>query len=134
LPGEIIVFGRSLGGAIAAETALRKESACLILESTFLSVPTLARKYYGWLPVGLIARFRYETDEKIGEIKVPKLIIHSRADEIIPVEHGRILHEKAVVPKQFLEIRGGHNEGFLQSGDLYRDGLRTFLAECRKQS
>ena len=132
LPGEIIVFGRSLGGAIAAETALRKKSACLILESTFLSVPAIAGKYYPWLPVGLIAKYRYKTDEKIAAIKIPKLIIHSRADEIIPFEHGRLLYDTAAEPKQFLEIRGGHNDGFLMSGDVYREGLRSFLEDCRR--
>jgi uncharacterized protein len=132
-PQEIIVFGRSLGGAVAAETALRKGSACLILESTFLSVPSLARKYYPWLPVGLIAKYRYKTEKKIALIGSRKLIIHSRGDEIIPFEHGRLLYEKAALPKQFLEIRGGHNEGFLQSGDVYIGGLRSFLDGCRKQ-
>jgi uncharacterized protein len=130
-PGEIIVFGRSLGGAIAAETALRKKPACLILESTFLSIPAVAKKYYPWLPVGLIAKYKYKTDEKVAAIGIPKLIIHSRADEIIPFEHGRLLFEKAAEPKQFLEIRGGHNDGFLLTGGIYREGLRSFIDECR---
>jgi uncharacterized protein len=130
-PGEIIVFGRSLGGAIAAETAVRKKTACLILESTFLSVPAIARKYYPWLPVGLISKYRYNTEEKVAAIGIPKLIIHSRADEIIPFEHGRLLYEKAAEPKQFLEIRGGHNEGFLLSRDIYNEGLMTFIEDCR---
>jgi fermentation-respiration switch protein FrsA (DUF1100 family) len=78
---DIVIFGRSLGGAVAAETALRKGPACLILESTFMSVPAIARKYYPWLPVGLIAKYRYATLDKIGAIRCPKLIVHSKEDE-----------------------------------------------------
>jgi fermentation-respiration switch protein FrsA (DUF1100 family) len=110
-PGEIVLFGRSLGAAVAAETALRKNPAGLILESTFMSIPAIARKYYPWLPVKFIAKYRYATVDKVGLIKCPKLIIHSKTDEIIPFEHGLNLYEKASPPKEFLEIRGGHNEG-----------------------
>ena len=131
---DIIIFGRSLGGAVAAETALRKGPACLILESTFMSVPAIAKKYYPWLPVGLIAKYRYATVDKIGALRCPKLIVHSREDEIIPFEHGRQLYEKALPPKEFLEIKGGHNEGFMLSGDIYRLGLRRFLDDCMKRN
>jgi fermentation-respiration switch protein FrsA (DUF1100 family) len=132
--GEITIFGRSLGGAIAAETALRKRPVCLVLESTFMSVPAIARKYYPWLPVGLIAKYRYATLDKIGLIRCPKLIIHSKEDEIIPFEHGRKIYEKAVPPKEFLEIKGGHNEGFMLSGDAYKEGLGSFLNDCMKRA
>jgi len=132
-PGEIVIFGRSLGAAVAAETALRKNPAGLILESTFMSIPAIARKYYPWLPVKFIARFRYATVDKIGLIKCPKLIIHSKTDEIIPFEHGRKLYEKAAPPKESLEIRGGHNEGFMLSGVEYSEGLRRFLDAVQKR-
>ena len=129
----IVIFGRSLGGAVAAETALRKGPACLILESTFMSVPAIARRYYPWLPVGLIAKYRFATFDKIDAIRCPKLIVHSKDDEIIPFEHGRKIFEKAVPPKKFLEIKGSHNEGFMFSGDAYREGLRIFLDSCLKR-
>ncbi|MBS1115239.1 MAG: alpha/beta hydrolase [Nitrospirae bacterium] len=130
---DIIIFGRSLGGAVAAETALRKDPAGLILESTFMSIPAIAGKYYPWLPVSLIARYRYATVDKIGLIKCPKLIIHSQKDEIIPFQHGKKIYEKAAPPKEFLEIRGGHNDGFLLSGDTYTEGLKRFLETCRNR-
>lgn len=133
-PGDIIIFGRSLGGAIAAETALRKGPAGLILESTFLSVPAIAGTYYPWLPVKYLAKYRYSTVDKVALIASPKLIIHSREDEIIPFEHGRKIYEKAAPPKEFLEIRGGHNEGFMLSGDSYRQGLGRFIEDCRKRA
>jgi len=132
-PEEIVFFGRSLGAAVAAETAMRKNPAGLILESTFMSIPSIARKYYPWLPVKFIAKYRYATVDKIGLIGCSKLIIHSRTDEIIPFEHGLNLYEKAAPPKEFLEIRGGHNEGFMLSGETYSEGLRRFLDTVRKR-
>lgn len=127
LPKDIIIFGRSLGGAVAAETALNKGPAGLILESTFMSVPDIAAKYYPWLPVRIIAKYRYATVDKIDKIASPKLIIHSQEDEIIPFEHSRKLYEKAAPPKDFLVIKGSHNDGFMLSGSLYKDGLKRFL-------
>jgi fermentation-respiration switch protein FrsA (DUF1100 family) len=132
-PGQVVIFGRSLGAAVAAETALRKKPSGLILESTFMSIPAIARKYYPWLPVKFLAKYRYATLDKIGLIRCPKLIIHSRTDEIIPFEHGVNLFNKAASPKEFLEITGGHNEGFMLSGEAYIEGLKRFLDAVRKR-
>ena len=126
-PHRIVIFGRSLGGAVAAELAREKNPAALIIESTFLSVPDLGARLYPWLPVRLLSKFRYATVDKIGSISCPKLVIHSPDDEIIPFDQGRTLYEKSSPPKEFLMIRGGHNEGFLISGSLYRNGLKAFL-------
>jgi fermentation-respiration switch protein FrsA (DUF1100 family) len=129
-PDRIILFGRSLGAAIAAEIALRKNPAGLIIESSFTSVPDIGTKFYPWIPVKLISRFKYSTIDKIGLIRCPKLIIHSHEDEIIPFEHAKSIYERAFPPKDFLEIKGGHNEGFLISGNTYTEGLKRFLDKC----
>lgn len=126
-PGRIVAYGRSLGAAVAAEIAERRSPAALILESGFASVPDLGKKLYPWLPVKLISKFHYATIDKIGTIRCPKLIIHSRKDEVVPFEHGRMIYEKASPPKEFLEIRGGHNDGFLLSGRIYTAGVEGFL-------
>lgn len=127
-PEKIIIFGRSLGSAVATEIALRKNPGALIIESGFTSVPDLGKKYYPWLPVRLISRYRYTTVDKVGAIQCPKMIIHSPDDEIIPFEQGRRVFERAAPPKSFLAITGGHNEGFLVSGSLYHKGLKDFLS------
>ena len=57
----------------------------------------------------------------------PILIIHSPNDGLVPYSHGRALFAAAREPKQFLEISGGHNSGFLQSGRRYLDGIDSFL-------
>ena len=126
-PESIILFGRSLGGAVAAELAMRKKSAALIIESCFTSVPDLGKTFYPWLPIKLLSKFKYSTIDKIGSINCPKLIIHSPEDEIISFRHGEVLYEKAFQPKDFLKIKGGHNEGFLISGKTYSDGIKMFL-------
>ena len=133
-PRKIILFGRSLGAAIAADIALKESPAGLIIESSFLSVFEMGKKYYPWIPVRLISKFDYSTIDKIQSITSPKLIIHSPDDEIIPFEHGKKLFEKAVQPKEFLQIEGGHNEGFLISGNLYLKGIKGFLNKCLKGS
>lgn len=124
---EMAYFGRSLGAAIAAYMAGRHPPRALILESAFTSVPDLAADLYPFLPARSLSRFRYRTSEYLKTVSCPVLVVHSRDDEIIPFGHGRKLYDAAREPKQFLELRGGHNEGFLQSGSIYTEGLDAFL-------
>jgi len=130
VPSEkIVVFGRSLGGAVAAEVALRRRVGALIIESGFTSVPELGGTYFPFLPIRLLSRYSYATENKVSKINVPKLFIHSPHDEIIPFKYGKALYENASSPKEFLEIRGDHNNGFLMSGSIYRDGLNRFISQ-----
>lgn len=124
---EIVFFGRSLGAAVAAWLAARHKPAALIMESAFTSVPDLAQSFYPIFPARWMVRSRYSADEYLRTVTCPILVIHSRDDEIIPIKHGRRVFVAASEPKQFLEIRGGHNDGFLLSGRLYVDGLDAFL-------
>ena len=126
-PSEIVVFGRSLGGAVAARLAARHSPRGLIIESSFTSVPDLASSLYPWYPVRLLCRFKYDTRAELRQKKCPLLIIHSPEDEIIPYDHGRRLFEKASQPKNFLRIAGDHNSGFFKSGSLYVSGLSDFF-------
>ena len=128
-PEHIILFGRSLGASIAAELTTRQAAAGVILESAFTSVPDVAAKFYPWLPVRWMSRYQYNTLEQLAAIHSPVLIVHSRDDEIIPYSNGEHLFEAASEPKQFLELRGGHNDGFMVSGDSYLRGLEVFLNE-----
>ena len=126
-PDEIIVFGRSLGGAVAAALAARVTPAAVILESTFTSVKELGKHYYPYLPVSWIARIRYPVDEHIASFNCPVLVIHSHQDDVVPFRHGQRLFENAREPKTFLPISGDHNTGFLLSGDVYVAGVKRFL-------
>ncbi len=128
-PRNIVLFGRSLGATIAAELAARTRPGALIMESAFTSVPDMAATIYPWLPVRLLSRYRYDARRQLDRISCPLLIVHSRDDEIIPFTHGQRLFEHAREPKQFLELRGGHNDGFLVTGRGYIEGIGRFLSE-----
>lgn len=128
-PEQIILFGRSLGAAVAIWLATQHKPAALIVESGFTSVPELAAQLYPWLPMRWLARFRYNNLDRIARLDVPVLVVHSRDDEIIPYVHGRRLFDAARGQKQLLELRGGHNDGFYVSGAEYFNGLDRFLSE-----
>ncbi|MGH8496664.1 MAG: alpha/beta hydrolase [Gammaproteobacteria bacterium] len=126
---RIVLFGRSLGAAIAAQLASRTSPATLILESAFTSAPDIAAHHYWYFPVRLLSRFDYDTEAYAAQITCPLLVVHSPDDEIIPFEHGEAIFAAAKEPKTMLRITGSHNEGFLASGTVYVDGLRAFLKE-----
>ena len=126
-PGQIIIFGRSLGGAVAAWLATHTTPKALILESTFTSVPDMGAKLYPFLPIRLLARIRYPTLERMAEVRCPVLVVHSPDDDIVPFAHGQRLFEAAREPKELLKIQGTHNEGFVSSGELYTHGLDRFI-------
>jgi uncharacterized protein len=129
---KIVIFGRSLGGAVAAWLAVEKHSAGLILESTFTSVPDRAAELYRYLPVRFLARMSYNTLGRIDKLRCPLLIIHSPDDEIIPYHHGRQIFESAKEPKRFQEISGRHNDGFITSGSIYTNAISEFLTSAIK--
>ncbi|UZJ44449.1 alpha/beta hydrolase [Marinimicrobium sp. C6131] len=126
-PEQLLVFGRSLGAAVGAHLASQRPVGGLILESGFTSVPDLGAELYPFLPVRLLARYRYDTREALSAVTAPVLVVHSRDDDIIPFSHGRALFEAAAEPRQFLELEGDHNTGFLRSRERYVRGLEQFL-------
>ncbi len=133
-PRGILIFGRSLGSAVAAETAVRHPDAGgLILESGFTSIADMGRQIVPYLPVELLVRHRYETIKKVGRIAMPKLIIHSPDDEVVPFQQGLEIYQKAAIPKTFLQILGGHNSGFLKSGKIYTEGLDRFISDMTEK-
>ena len=76
----------------------------------------------------LLSRYRYDNLGRIASVRVPVLVVHSRGDEIVPFRHGQALYAAAPGAKQFLELQGGHNDGFLASEAVYQRGLAEFLA------
>ena len=125
--GQIIIFGRSLGAAIAAWLASVHQPAGLIVESGFSSVPAMGKRLYPFLPIRWLAHFNYNTQEYISKVTCPVLIAHSLDDDIIPFEEGREIFKAATEPKRLFEMRGGHNDGFIISGSAYTDELRSFI-------
>ena len=128
-PREIIIAGRSLGAAVAADLASRTVPAAVVLESAFISVPAMVAEIYPWLPPGLPGLYQYDNLEKLAQITRPLLIVHSREDEIIPFAHAQMLLAEAGEPVQLLELHGGHNDGILLSRADYVHGLQVFLEQ-----
>jgi pimeloyl-ACP methyl ester carboxylesterase len=134
MPSKIIIFGISLGGAVAVDLATRVSPAGLIVESSFTSVPDMAAHHYRIVPRALI-RIRMDSLAKIPRITAPKLHIHSQSDEIVPIELGRRLYEAAPRPKRFHEIAGaGHNETYIVGGAGYFEAIRSFVEECQTRA
>ncbi len=125
---DIVLFGRSLGSAVAVWLASRHTPRALILESGFTSTADMGRHYYPFLPVKWLTRIKYDSLTRIGSVRCPILFVHSPGDDIVPYALGRKLYAAANEPKSFLEITGGHNEGFLVSGKAYVEGLDNFLS------
>ncbi|MCP5244538.1 MAG: alpha/beta hydrolase [Burkholderiales bacterium] len=126
-PQEIVLFGESLGGAIATWLAAQKNSALLVLASTFTSVPDLAVTIYPFLPVRWIARVNYSTLEYLQSVNCPVLIAHSPDDEIVPFSHGQRLFHTAANPKDFLMLSNGHNDGVIFMRDEWIEKLTFFI-------
>ncbi len=126
-PRDIVVWGRSLGGAVAAWLAREKNPGGLVLESTFTSAPDVGARAYPFLPVRLLSRFRYDTREYVNSVRCPTLVMHSPQDEIVPYDIGRQVFE-AAPNATFFELSGGHNDGFLVSETSYKQAIREFLA------
>ena len=124
---RIVLFGESLGGAVASWLAARQKPAALVIASGFTSVPDLAQHFYPYLPIRLLARIRYNTRENLRAVAAPVLIAHRPEDEIIPFEHGQALYAAANSPKRFLELGGGHNDGFIFMRESWVRELKDFL-------
>lgn len=111
-PKTIIVWGRSLGGGVAAEIAQSKPIAALILESTFYSLDDLAGHQYWFLPTGLFLRFHFLNGAKLRNIKAPTIIIHNVDDDFIPFDQALKLYAAAPDNKYLLKSTGSHLELF----------------------
>ena len=123
-----ILFGRSLGAAVATEMANRFDSQGLILESPFVSIREMARVVFPFLPIGSLLKTRYDVREKIGKIKTPLLVLHGDRDEVVPFTQGKMVFEAAPEPKKFFAIAGaGHNDTYLTGGESYFQQLRNFI-------
>lgn len=128
-PERIVVFGRSLGGAVASRLATDVDAAGLIVESAFTSVSDIGAEVYWWLPVRMLSRLDFDTASHLEQSGLPVLVIHSRDDDIIPFHHGQRLARIAGERGRLSEIRGDHNTGFLTSGDRYVEALDRFIDE-----
>ena len=124
---QIIIFGRSLGGAVGAWLGAQHTPAAVIIESSFSSGVDMARRLYPFLPARLITRLRYPVAEYASRMDCPVLVVHSRDDAIIPFDMGQSIYAAVKQRKSFLELRGDHNNGIFISRQDYLRGLNGFI-------
>ena len=125
-PSHIILYGESLGGAVAIDLASKVEIGGLIAEGTFSTVRDMAKKFYPFLPSFLFSN-KFDSLTKIKAVYAPKLFIHSKDDEIVPFTLAKKLYHAAGEPKQFVEIIGEHNTAFLDSGQAFLSKINSFI-------
>lgn len=125
-PSEIILFGRSIGGAVAAENAVKSEIGGLVVEAAFSDVRSLMRQLFPIVP-SFLAKYDFPVSEYLKQTNVPIMIMHSHQDDIIPYSHGLKNYEAANSPKWFIELQGGHNDSFIISETIYLAAWHQFL-------
>ena len=128
MPSNIIIWGRSLGAAIATKIALENPDArALILDCPFSDIKEVGSYHYPYLPLNLLSRYAMSNVTTIKNITMPVVISHSPDDEIIPFSLGKKVFTEANQPKLFIQLEGGHNDGFDKSYGLYTSQLLSFF-------
>jgi len=105
-PSRILLYGGSLGAAMATEVALRQPARGLVLVAAFTSFPDMAQLHFPWLPMRWLVCNRLDNLAKIGQVTVPVFIAHGTEDRLIPFQHGERLFAAARKPKQFFPMPG----------------------------
>lgn len=129
-PARLVIFGRSLGAAVAVELGTTQPAGAVIAESCFTSAQDLAAIHYGFLPGALFRAMthKFESIAKVSRLRAPALFVHGDRDDIVPVVMGRRLYEAAAEPKEWYEIKGaGHNDMLMVGGADYFRRLAAFV-------
>ena len=107
--GPLVIYGESLGTAVATYVATKRSAVCVVLEAPFTSMVDMAARYLPIWPVSVYIRHRFPSFERIASINKPLLILHGTRDRIVPIRYGRRLFDAAVEPKEMTVFDGaGH--------------------------
>jgi pimeloyl-ACP methyl ester carboxylesterase len=126
---QIVIYGWSLGSAVAVDLASKADQAAVILEGAPASLVDIGQRRYPFFPIRLLMRSPFESIRKIGRIRSPMLFLHSSDDAVIPIAEGRRLFEAARAEKQFVEVRGGHVYASQIDEKRFNFSIRRFLDE-----
>ncbi|MCP5024508.1 MAG: alpha/beta hydrolase [bacterium] len=120
-PDQILLYGRSLGGGVAAALAADGGARAVILDRSFDSLVNVAAEHYPWAPVRLLMRNRYDSVARLADYHGPVIQLHGTVDHVVPIAHARALHRKlGTLRKRWIEVKGlGHND-WLSDADLAR--------------
>ena len=130
-PTQLVIYGHSLGGAVAAELALRQPAACaIVLESTFTSMADMGRLRYPIFPIDWLLNQRFDTAERVARLLQPIVIVHGTRDDIVPVGMAEQLFVAAREPKRLLLVHGGHEDALQNSGQLLHKAITQLVQQC----
>ena len=129
-PENIIIIGRSLGGAVAAHAAEKYSPGGLILESTFTSLPEIAKKRMPFLAVSWLINYKFTTLESLIKVKCPVLVIASPDDNIVPFSFSQKLFAGASEPKTFVQLTGDHDDCYFLCRAKYVLAVTNFFGTC----
>ena len=130
-PSRIVIYGWSLGAAVAVGLASETEQAAVILEGAPASLVGIGQRRYPFFPIRLLMRNPFESVQRIPSIRAPLLFLHSPEDAVIPIAEGRRLYDAAVGEKTFIEVRGGHVDATNVDTERFYGAIRVFLAGHR---
>jgi len=128
-PEKIVLAGSSMGGGVTAELATQVSPAAVLFESTFTSIPDTLAHMYPFIPAQWVCRIQFRNIDKVGRIRCPVLISHSRQDTVVPFAEAEQLYQQVSAPKMFVEIQGSHHGGKFESRAVYAAALNTFFSQ-----
>jgi len=127
---DIILFGESLGGAVAIDLATKVKANSLITESTFSSIKDIA----GFVSPALgyfIPASRFNSTAKLPRVTIPKLMFHSVNDDLVNFAMALKLYNSAAEPKELVKLRGSHNTAYFDSGAIFQQAIQAFLEKYK---
>jgi fermentation-respiration switch protein FrsA (DUF1100 family) len=127
-PSRIVIYGWSLGSAVAVGLSADVEEAALILEGAPASIVDIGRQRYPFVPIRFIMRNPFESIKRIRHVGAPVLFLHSPEDAVIPIHEGRRLYDAAIGDKTFVEVRGGHVDATNVDNARFYGAIRAFLS------
>jgi hypothetical protein len=130
-PKRVVLYGHSLGAAVAVELALRRAPACgIVLESAFTSMAAIARSEYPLMPVDWMLEERFDTLNKISRLTLPMLFVHGTNDDIVPVGMTEALFRAAREPKELFLVDAGHEDALQKGGQRVAQAIAEFVRRC----
>jgi uncharacterized protein len=130
-PAQIMIYGESLGGAVALDLAVKQPTARgVILQSTFTSMADIAKhtSWMQWFPIDLLLTERFNSLAKMRSLQIPVLILHGETDPVVPSYMGQLLYDAAPTPKRLLLIPGKGHFSIYQAGPYsYLRAIEQFL-------